>query len=280
MSVILLIGSGGQLGKEINSLIPDAIVTDHNPGGEHYLSIDDFSSLERILMKVSPDIVINAAAFTGVDLCETERERAYSVNAESLRVLAEVSREMGSFLVHFSTDYVFNGREGRYTEASIPDPVNFYGLSKLIGDAYALAYPDSLVIRTSGVFGGLKNFPGFVLEKLRKKQGVSALKGYYSPIHASLLAKAALKLTNLRMKGLFNIAGDRISRSDLAVRIANEFDLDGTLVSEADFLPGLIASRPFDSSLDVSGAVKVLDFDFHTTDASIKAFRSSLDRGK
>src|SRR5213596_1222582 len=101
------------------------------------------------------DVLINAAAFTNVDLCEAEREEAFRINAEGPRVLAEICRDKNAKLIHFSTDYVFNGEKREpYTEEDAAKPISVYGKSKRAGEENVLAVQDRhLVIRVSWVFG-------------------------------------------------------------------------------------------------------------------------------
>ncbi|SAI84431.1 NAD(P)-dependent oxidoreductase [Saccharolobus solfataricus] len=89
---------------------------------------------------------------TDVDKCEVEREKAYKINAEAVKHMVRASRVVEAYFIHVSTDYVFDGTKGNYKEDDLPNPINYYGLTKLLGETFALSYDDSLVIRTSGVF--------------------------------------------------------------------------------------------------------------------------------
>ncbi|MEM3844677.1 MAG: sugar nucleotide-binding protein, partial [Candidatus Parvarchaeota archaeon] len=147
-----------------------------------------------------------------------------------------------------------------------------YGMSKLIGDTFALSCDNSLVIRTSGVFGSSKNFPRYVVEKLRRNESVTAVKSFYSPIFSGLLAKAINEIVFSELKGILNIAGERISRKDFALKIADKFGLRKELINENESVAKFVARRPFDSSLDISLGKKILHFDFFSTDANINEF--------
>src|SRR4029077_6248609 len=118
----------------------------------------DLSNLDHIRKKVRGtnfDVLINAAAFTNVDLCETERDRAFTINGEAPGIVAEICRERGAKLIHFSTDYVFDGeKRAPYTEEDEAKPINVYGESKLAGEKNVLAADGGhLVVRVSWVFG-------------------------------------------------------------------------------------------------------------------------------
>jgi len=266
----LIFGASGQLGLELSSLFPEAVKTYSSfeiPGGVK-LDITDFPHLEDLILKVRPGMVINASAFTDVDGCEKDRQKAIKVNAEAVKHIVRASRVVEAYVVHVSTDYVFDGEKGLYSEQDLPNPINYYGLSKLLGEAYALSYDDSLVVRTSGVFRH-KGFPTFVYKTLKSGSVVNAYKGYYSPISARLLAEAIKELTEMRKTGLIHVAGERISRYDLALKVGELFNLP-KLVKEVDNVKGWIAKRPFDSSLDVTRARKLLSTEFYSLEENLK----------
>lgn len=277
MSKIMILGAGGQLGREFVKLYPDSVKVYHSIS-KLGRSVDfaDYATLSEIVSSEEPDVLINAAALANVDLCEKNHVLAYAVNGEAPGILARVCNDIGAKIVHVSTDYVFDGILGRYSEESIPNPINYYGLSKLIGDVQVLLYPNSLVVRTSGVFGYTKNFPMFVLDTLKEGKQVKAIHGYYSPIHAANLANAISELVVREEKGLINVAGERISRYDFALRIADAFSLQRSLVNKADDVASMMAKRPFDSSLDSTKALSLIKKDFSSIDSNIAAMKETL----
>jgi dTDP-4-dehydrorhamnose reductase len=133
--------------------------------------------------------------------------------------------------------------------------MNYYGLTKLLGECYALSYDEALVIRTSGVFKS-KGFPLHVIRLLKRNQKVKALRGYYSPISARRLALAIYQLVKLKKTGILHVASERVSRFEFANLIAERLGLP-KLIEEVDDL-GLFAKRPFDSSLNCSRARALL----------------------
>lgn len=280
MSGTVIIGAGGQLGRELSLLFPDSLKFSHSDSAGNQLDLTRTDEVRAVLSELHPDIILNAAALANVDLCEENKKLAFLVNGESIKTLVTVAREIGSLLVHVSTDYVFDGENGNYREDSVPNPLNYYGLSKLIGDAYALSYENAIVVRTSGVFGYSKNFPLFVFDRLRNSLPVTAIKGYYSPIHAKNLAKVIGFLYTSEFRGVINVAGERKSRYDLAINIAEKFDLDKSLVSEKQNVSSMNATRPFDSSLDITVAKRELDFDFHSTVSNLDAFEQRIRQSK
>ena len=149
---ILLLGAGGQLGRELAALLPacgTTIALDRAG-----LDLADPDAIARTIRDVGPAFVVNAAAYTEVDRAEDERERAFAVNAAAPGVLAEEARRAGAVLVHYSTDYVFDGeRTVPYDEDARPNPRTVYGESKLAGErAIAQAQTPALILRTSWVY--------------------------------------------------------------------------------------------------------------------------------
>ncbi len=275
----LLIGGSGQLGTELKRKFPDALVTYRTkevPGGVK-LDLADFVSLEDLILKTRPSLVINTAAFTDVDACEVRREEAWKVNGEAVRHLIRAARVVEAHVIHVSTDYVFDGSKGNYAETDLPNPVNYYGLTKLTGEIYASSYDDSLVIRTSGVFGW-SGFPALVYRSLKEGREVRAFKGFYSPVSAERLAEAIWELASSYRTGLIHVAGERISRYELARRIAEEFGLDKGLIKEVEWIEGWRAKRPLDSSLDVSRAKRLISSDFYSLESNLKVLKSVLGK--
>ncbi|MFP3205651.1 MAG: NAD(P)-dependent oxidoreductase [Metallosphaera yellowstonensis] len=259
--MILILGYG-QLGSELASLIPDSLVVYRSQGPSNGVRMDvtDFGAIEDLILKRRPKAIINTVAVTDVDACEVRREEAFKTNGEVVRHLARVARVVEAHLIHVSTDYVFDGEKGMYSEVDVPNPINYYGLTKLVGESYALSYDDSLVVRTSGVYGR-KGFPLYVYNALREGKEVKAFRGYFSPTWARALAEAIVELLKLGKTGVLHVAGPRVSRYELALSIAERMKLK-ELVREVEEVPGWRARRPLDSSLDSSRARRLLSTDF------------------
>lgn len=276
MKKILLFGSGGQVGYEIKKLAPEIHATSNNPESNNYLSLDEFDQVKNLIRKIRPDVIINAAAYTNVDGCENNKSLAFNVNGESLRHITSEARKLNSYLIHISTDYVFDGNVGRYREDSIPNPINFYGLSKLVGDTYALSYENTLVVRTSGVYGRKSNFPVFAYNQLISGNPLNVIEDFYSPIHAGNLARAIIELSENRRTGIINVASERASRYEFARKIASRFDLNQSLIHKVSEIKGSIARRPKDSSLNIELAKGVLNFDFYSIESNLELLSESI----
>jgi len=267
---ILIFGASGQLGLELSNILKGDLIKVYNSNeikDGYKLDLTNFSMVEDFILKKKPDIIINAAAITDVDKCETEKDIAYKVNAEVVKHIVRAARVIEAYFIQISTDYVFDGQIGLYKEEDLPNPINYYGLTKLLGDTYALSYDDSLVIRTSGIFRN-KGFPIYVYKTLKENKEVNAFKGYYSPISARKLAEAINEIIQYRKTGIINIAGERISRYELALKIKEKFNLNG-IIKEVNNVENWIAKRPFDSSLDISKAKKLLSIDFYSLDENL-----------
>jgi len=211
----VVVGSGGQLGVEL--------VKEFRRRGEAVhaldradLDITKSSAVESRLVALGPDVVVNAAAYNMVDIAEREPVAAYEVNALAVRNLALSCRQLDATLVHFSTDYVFDGTSSRpYTEDDKPHPLGAYAVSKLAGELYAQAYLAApLVIRTSGVFGpgGLHtargNFVELMLRLSTNNEPIRVVEDHVaSPTYAPALAERTADLLDSGARGLFHAGG-------------------------------------------------------------------------
>jgi dTDP-4-dehydrorhamnose reductase len=225
---VAIFGSGGQLGVELKT---EFTKRGFDVAGFERSTVDiaDAAQVEQALAKFDPAVVLNAAAYNQVDVAEKEPQAAYLVNGLAVRNLALACRQVDARLVHFSTDYVFDGTSGRaYTEQDVPRPQGAYAVSKLAGEYYARAYLDqALIIRTSGVYGpgGLHTARGnFVELMLRLAEGGQPIKvvedHVASPTFAPALASRTADLVERGAQGLFHIGGGTpVSWFDWAVKI-------------------------------------------------------------
>lgn len=225
---VVVFGSGGQLGVE---LVSEFTARGYVVEGFERTTVDisDAARVEQVLAHVDPEIVINSAAYNQVDVAEKEPLPAFVANGMAVRNLAMACRQLDTQLVHFSTDYVFDGTAGRaYSEEDRPRPLGAYGVSKLAGELYAQAYLEQpLVIRTCGVFGpgGLKTARGnFIETMLRLATGGRPIRvvedHVASPTYAPLLAARAADLVERKQRGLFHVGGGTpISWFDFAATI-------------------------------------------------------------
>lgn len=200
---ILLIGANGQLGRCIQDRVP-----------EHYdiislnskqLDLCDLSELEKLFSEYKPDVAINSAAYTAVDLAEKETHLAYQINSNAPGIIAQVCKKNEVKFIHVSTDYVFSGDGSMpYDEESIADPKSIYGLSKLSGEQNVLsANAEAVVIRTSWVFSEYgKNFVKTMLALASTKEEISVVDDQSGcPTYAGDLATAILECAEKDVPG-------------------------------------------------------------------------------
>ena len=163
---VVVTGAGGMLGRDVVKVLEEQGL-DVTALSRKELDITEKGQCASLLKDIRPEIVINCAAFTKVDLCEEESTLAFDVNAKGPKNLADVCKEIGTKLVHISTDYVFDGTSSRpYKEDDQPNPLNIYGKSKLQGEeAVRKSDSDHLIVRTSWLFG--KNGPNFIRTMLK-----------------------------------------------------------------------------------------------------------------
>lgn len=202
---ILVTGRNGQLGWELEQL---AI---HETGFRFVftertqLDLSNLPGIIPFLQELSPDYVINAAAYTAVDKAETEKDIAYRINAEAVGELADGCRQSGAKLIHISTDYVFNGQgHSPYQPMDSTDPVNYYGYTKQTGERFALAnQPESVIIRTSWVYSTHgKNFVKTMLRLMQEKNELKVVSDQVGcPTYAADLAAAILQVIKVMEAG-------------------------------------------------------------------------------
>jgi dTDP-4-dehydrorhamnose reductase len=216
--------------------------------------------------RVKPDVVVHAATLTDVDKCELNKEFAWKINVEGTRNIVESAKNTGSFLIYVSTDYVFNGEKGWYTELDKPDPINHYGLTKLKAEELVKAQDEYFIARPSVIYGstpaaGKVNFALWLIETLRKGERVKIVTDQWNtPTLNTNLAEMTLEAAERRLTGTFHLCGaTRVSRFQFAQLIAETFGLNKNLIdpvlSSQFKWP---AKRPMDSSLDTAKAQQTL----------------------
>lgn len=217
---LLLLGCNGQVGWELQrtlSVLGEVVAlqrdASRNPNG---LSGDlgDADALERSIATVQPDIIINAAAYTAVDRAEAEPETSHQINALAPAVIARLATKTGAILVHYSSDYVFDGSgDLPWREADTPGPLSAYGRSKLAGDEAVARCPQHLILRTSwvyGVRGG--NFPRTMLRLAQEREQLTVVNDQWgAPTSAALLADVTAHCLhqlarNPKLAGLYHCA--------------------------------------------------------------------------
>jgi dTDP-4-dehydrorhamnose reductase len=253
----LVAGAHGQLGRDLVAALGSEVAW---AGGRAELDVTDWEAVTSVVGRVRPDVIFNGAAYNKVDGAETETGRALEVNALAPGLLARAAATGGALFVHFSTDYVFDGRSTTpYREDDCPAPLGAYGVSKLAGERLVIASPgDHLVVRTSSVFGRGGNrqkggsFIERILEQARAGQPLRVVSDQtFSPTYAPDLAEAAIALVRAGARGLVHVAnGGSCSWYEFATRglALAGIDVPVAAISAAEL--GLAARRPAYSVLD------------------------------
>lgn len=248
--MILVVGANGMLGRD---LLSQAGETARGVDIDE-IDITSLESTERIVRTLKPEIIINCAAYTDVDGCESNAETAMQVNAEGVAHLAMASREIGARLVHVSTDYVFDGAKGSpYVEDDAPHPLGVYGESKLAGEMNAAFNPDHLIVRTQWLFGLQgKNFVETMLKLAGEKDEVHVVDDQIgSPTWTVDLAGAMMALVRGGHRGIYHAAGSGCcSWNGFAQAIFEESALRITVKGMTTGELNRPARRPLYSTLD------------------------------
>ncbi|WFN35337.1 dTDP-4-dehydrorhamnose reductase [Methanogenium sp. S4BF] len=203
---VLILGASGMLGHDLQEVYPGAVCRGHE------LDITDEKAVSSFIFDLKPSLVINAAAFTNVDGCEEQQELAFAVNGEGPGYLAAACHEAGAALVHYSTDYVFDGSQESYQEVDTPHPINVYGASKLSGEQRIMvAMEDYRIIRTSWLFG--LHGPNFVETMIRLSTEMEMVRvvndQFGKPTNTRDLASKTPEIVKGE-PGIYHITNDRI----------------------------------------------------------------------
>ncbi|MBU0764884.1 MAG: SDR family oxidoreductase [Bacteroidetes bacterium] len=252
MKTILITGSNGLLGQKLVKLlsgqgghfvVATSLSANRMPHNESYLfelmDITNASEINYIFSKHQPDIIINTAAMTSVDVCEENRADCWKVNVEGPALLAAAANNIGARLIQISTDFVFDGLTGPYSEEATPNPVSFYGISKLEAERMTVAAAKRWsVIRTILVYGFNTNmsrptFVQWVVNNLSENKSIRVVDDQFrAPTLDEDLASACIEAAARDVDGFWHVSGrDFLSIYDFAVMIAGIFGLDGSLIT-------------------------------------------------
>ena len=252
---ILITGTNGQLGKNLLTT-----------GNNHELlgmkrpdvDIRDKDTVRKTIQSFEPEVIIHAAALTNVEYCEENEKEAYDINAKGTE---NITLAAGSaHIVYLSTEYVFDGIKGPYTEEDKPNPQSIYAKSKYEGEQITLSHPNSSVIRTTVVYTYEEGSKNFLMQLLSGKLNRFPSDQISNPTLTENLAEATLEIAERKLKGIYNVVGaDRLDRYQFALAIASKFHLDSSSwkpVSTRDL--GQKAPRPLHCGLDITKAAKEL----------------------
>ena len=295
MIKVVVTGSNGLLGQSlINLLLKEKEVYQvigfsrgENRSGRDdfsYVSIDitDRENLKDTLLKIQPNFIINTAAMTQVDDCEGNKEACDLLNVTVVKWLEQVSHEINAHLIHLSTDFIFDGLKGNYKETDTPNPLSYYGFSKLKSENILIESKiHYTILRTILVFGKVydmsrSNIVLWVKSMLEKGEEITIVDDQYrAPTYVEDLALACKISMDKKATGIYNISSNELlSVFEIAQQIADAFGLDKNLIKPISTSTlNQTAPRPAKTGFDLSKTNKVLEF-------YPKSFKEDLQRFK
>jgi dTDP-4-dehydrorhamnose reductase len=292
---VLVTGASGLLG--VNLALEAA--KEHTVFGlvnRQHLKTDAFSvvqadllapgAVEKLLDSIHPDWVIHCAALANVDACEADPDQANQVNTELPKKLAQNVARSGARLLHVSTDAVFDGRSGSYTESDAPNPLGVYAMTKLAGEhLVAEADPGAIIARVN-LFGwsisGQRSLAEFFYSNLRAGNSVNGFKDvYFCPLLANHLAQIMLKMLYAGLSGLYHVvSSDCTSKYDFGIRIARRFSFDESLINSTSVsFANLSAKRSRNLTLNSGRLALALNFTPPEISAGVDQFYSLYRQG-
>ncbi len=204
----------------------------------HQLDITKRRQLKKLVSSLQPEYIINTAAMTDVDGCEAQREECWKINVEAIENLIYAVRETRTKIIQLSSDYVFDGKNGPYSETSVPKPLGYYGKSKLASENLLIAAGiESAIVRTMVLYGdGVEIRPNFVtwlIEKLKNGKSVNIVNDQFgNPTLVDDLAHAIFEIIERKKWNLYHISGSElIDRYNFALKIADVFKLNKNLIT-------------------------------------------------
>ncbi|MBW2995352.1 dTDP-4-dehydrorhamnose reductase, partial [Candidatus Woesearchaeota archaeon] len=261
MKKILITGANGLLGKKLRTILNEYFVvlpTDINSENGICMDILNPGQIKDIFSTYHPDVVVHTAAYTNVDGCEDEKELSYNVNVNGTKNIVNACKEFNTKLIAISSDFVFSGDKGNYTEEDEYEPKSYYGYTKVEAEKSVRELENYIILRTSQLYGhnfkkDKRIYVTWVANELRKhKQRTVVDDQWVSPTLIDDIAYAIKNLVELDEKGIFHCVGsERINRYDFAVKIRDVFGLIGEVKAIKSSELNQKAHRPRDSSLNI-----------------------------
>lgn len=290
MEKILIIGGSGLLGSsmvevysrnyQVFSTYNEHQITSQNA---YKLDVTQKSETTRLLEKLKPDFVIDTHGLTSVVYCEEHKEEGVRINVEGTRNIAEAAKASGCKYLFVSTDGIFDGKkETPYIETDTPNPVNYYGVTKMMAEEVVESLDmDYIIARTSILFGKggsrqSRSFTNWVIEQLRNKKSIDVVTDQYNnPTYTKNLAELIGRLYEKDVNGIFHTAGkDTLTRFDFANKIAEVFDLDKNLILPTTTAKLGQVNKPLMTGLDISKVEKATSITGMRIDEALTAFKN------
>ncbi|MFC4550033.1 MULTISPECIES: dTDP-4-dehydrorhamnose reductase [Halorussus] len=286
---LLVIGGSGLVGSNVVTIGSDAgmevhatYLTTETDKTDVRLDKTDSERTSSVIEQIAPDVIVDTAAFHAVDNCESERNRAWSVNAAGTRNVAIAANTVNAHLIYLSTDYVFPGRpeDSPYVESDPIDPPNYYAETKYAGEQAAKIADAATILRPSVIYGvANSNFVTWALGELKEGNELTIVDDQISaPTYAPDLAQTCLNIGEEKLTGTYHATGPRsMSRYDFTIILANVYGFDSELItpiSTEEF--GQEAPRPTDSTLDSTQLYDAIDYRFRDPEVALSLMQSKM----
>jgi dTDP-4-dehydrorhamnose reductase len=290
---ILITGANGMLGEECTNLLSGqyrVITCDlqdrllfSSPAVYEPLNVTNPLMVKEVIYRHNPDIVVNCAAYTDVDGAEKDHEDAWNINVKGVQYLVEALTPNRGSIIQISTDYVFDGTAGPYDEEQAPQPINYYGRTKLESEKILQdsAIPWT-ILRTNVLFGNTTtqkaSFVSWVVDKLSHYETITVVNDQYgNPTWSHALAEAIVRVIGTGKHGLYHYAGsDYLNRFQFALKIAGIFELDPTLIRPTTTRKlQQLAPRPFKAGLSCEKISRALQVKFYTIMEALTRIKES-----
>ena len=275
----LVIGGSGFVGYYIKEYFKCKSTSSIEKSGYQKLDITDTEEIKRVIEKDRPELVINSAAMADLDLYEKEVDKAAIINGQAVEWVSQNAQRINAKFVQISTDYVFDGEKGNYSELDTPNPINQYGKSKLVGELNALKY-NGIVLRIEMPYGInlAKNKNVFFESVLRNlssgKEVNAAVDQIISPTFIEDIPMAIETLVSKDYKGIFHLASkEKLSRYDFVIKIAEVFGFNKNLVKKVSLDEfKFVARRPKKTSLNIAKISET--FDIKSMDVNLNKIKT------
>lgn len=286
---VLITGSNGQLGHSLNLFLKSKSFIVYNtslnigPFNIEAINLSIEINVSILIKKIKPDYIINCAAYTNVDQCEKNKKDAYDSNVKIVKnILKNMSRD--SKLIQISSDYIFDGKASMYNEDSLPNPLNYYGKTKLESENLIRSSQKKyIIIRTGNLYSEYLNIPSnrlsWIINSLKNNKQIIAIDDMLSkPTSINALSNAIIDLLSFNQNLIINYTGqDKMSIYEFCLLVAKIFDYDSTLINKCsikDF--NFIAERPKDVTLNTSLISDLINCNIYETEYSLKIIKDIL----
>ncbi len=300
MKKIIITGSNGLLGQKlVDLLMVEKNFEIHafsrgenqieNTKGYTYYNVDitEKEKVSNLIRTIRPDYLINTAAMTNVDACELHQEECDSINVEAVRTLVDCCKENDIHLIHLSTDFIFDGKkEGLYKEDDEPNPLSYYGLSKLKSEKIIFSADIKFtILRTILVYGMVNradrsNIVLWVKNSIESKKPINAITDQFRmPTFVDDLAESCLLAIKKNAFGVYNISSNTLlSIYEIALIVAKTFNLDIKYISACKTSDlNLPAERPYKTGFDLNKSIKDLNFPSYSFTERLQVYKNQLD---